>query len=207
MAVDVVMRHFEALRATSGGGAKTGNNHTAESVAEAIRLANSAIYQVAQSKPEYTGMGSTIVVAVFHEQHLYIGHVGDSRLYRFRNGALTQMTEDHSVVQELLKRGLMTAEEARITIGKNLVTRALGVDVEVIPDVAEGDVQRNDLYLLCSDGLNEVLSDQEIAGFLQEAGKDLEGTTRKMIELANSRGGPDNISVILTRTDVQAAPK
>lgn len=197
MAVDVITRHYEELLAAGGNG--NDRVREAKAVDEAIRLANSAIYDIAQSRPDYSGMGSTVVVAVFYGDHMFVGHVGDSRLYRFRDGQLEQLTEDHSVIQELLNRGLMTAEEARVTIGKNLVTRALGVESGVNPDVAQEDLHDNDLYLLCSDGLNDVLNDDEIADFLGNSGSDLQESAQKLIDLANARGGPDNISVILAR--------
>jgi len=197
MAVDVVTRHYEELLASGQNGHD--RVREAKSVDEAIRLANSAIFEVAQSRPDYSGMGSTIVVAIFYADHMFVGHVGDSRLYRFRADQLEQLTEDHSVIQELLNRGLMTAEEARVTIGKNLVTRALGVENDVVPDVAQEELVEGDLFLLCSDGLNDVMGDEEIADYLRNAGTDLTETAQKLIDLANSRGGPDNISVILTR--------
>ncbi len=197
MAVDVITRHYEELLASGENG--DDRVREAKSIDAAIRAANSAIFEVAQSRPDYSGMGSTIVVAIFYGDHMFVGHVGDSRLYRLRDGQLEQLTEDHSVIQELLNRGLMSEEEARITIGKNLVTRALGVDGDVTPDVAQEDLQDGDLFLLCSDGLNDVISDDEIAGFLSESSNDLQETAQKLIDLANSRGGPDNISVILAR--------
>ena len=200
MAVDVVTRHYEALLASGQNG--DDRVREAKSVDEAIRQANNAIFEVAQSRPDYTGMGSTIVVAIFYRDHMFVGHVGDSRLYRYRAGQLEQLTEDHSVIQELLNRGLMTAEEARVTIGKNLVTRALGVEADVRPDVAQEDLADGDLFLLCSDGLNDVMSDEEIASYLAGADTDLTETAQNLIDLANSRGGPDNISVILTRSGV-----
>ena len=198
MAVDVVTRHFEELLASGDNG--DDRVREAKSMDAAIRAANSAIFEVAQSRPDYSGMGSTIVVAIFYGDHMFVGHVGDSRLYRLRGDEIEQLTEDHSVIQELLNRGLMTEEEARVTIGKNLVTRALGVDAEVLPDVAQEELQNGDLFLLCSDGLNDVISDDEIATHMRECGNDIEQTAQKLIDLANSRGGPDNISVILART-------
>jgi PPM family protein phosphatase len=201
MAVEVVTRHF--LDAFTRQNVETGANDVVDNslevkaTGEAIRLANAAIYELAQTRRDYAGMGSTIAVAVFHENRVCIGHVGDSRIYRFRGGILEQLTEDHSVVQELLNRGLVTPEEARTTISKNLVTRALGVDPDVTPDVMERVFQREDVYLLCSDGLNEVLEDGDIELLLMEHGRNLQEAAIQMIAKANERGGPDNISVIL----------
>jgi len=163
----------------------------------AIQQANRNIYELARQQPEYAGMGSTVVAVIFHGDRLSVGHVGDSRLYRFRNGILDQLTQDHSVVQELVSRGLATAEEARLTVSKNLVTRALGVDPEVLADINELPLEDNDIYLLCSDGLNDVLADGDIEMMLIEHGRQLETAAHHMVDTANARGGPDNISVIL----------
>ncbi len=203
MAVDLITRYFLDAFSKSRDGGKNAENDTSLEVKitnEAIQLANSAIYEVAHARPDCAGMGSTIVVTVFYEDKICVGHVGDSRLYRFRMGILEQMTEDHSVVQELLNRGLVSPDEAHTTIGKNLVTRALGVDPTVEPDVCEETLMDDDIYLLCSDGLNEVLADGDIELILTESSRDLEHAVRQMVAMANERGGPDNISVILVRT-------
>ena len=209
MAIDVVCRHFMELLSTKPRKNKS-NLHDrsleAKLVLDAIQLANTAIYELAQQRPEYAGMGSTIVVLTFYGDRMCVGHAGDSRLYRYRNAKLEQLTEDHSVVQELVNRGLATPEEAHMTIGKNFVTRALGVDPAVVADIKEQKVKEADLYLLCSDGLNDVVSDQEIAALLAECDPALDRTAQKMIAVANERGGPDNISVILVRTGSRFTP-
>ena len=181
----------------------TGNGKTFESAAlvEAIRGANAAIHAASMSRPEQAGMGTTIVVATFHDNTLTVAHVGDSRLYRYRRGVLSQITEDHSMVQELLRRGLMTPEEARTSLNRNLVTRALGIDPLVEVDVVEQPFETGDVYLLCSDGLNDVLLDEEIAAILVQHPDNLEAATQKMIAEVNARGGPDNVSIVLIRTD------
>lgn len=170
-------------------------------VSEAIRRANATIFDTAHQREECAGMGSTIVTAMFRNGELVVGHVGDSRLYRFRNGKLEQMTEDHSVIQELVNRGLFTHEEARASVGKNLVTRALGVDAEVLVDVNAVPLEPNDLYLLCSDGLNDVVPDEDIAQILADHSANLYTAAFKLVTLANQRGGPDNVSVILIRQE------
>jgi len=197
LAVDVITHHIIETLADSGA------NGAAEikSVGEAIQLANRAIYDHARNQPEYAGMGSTVVVTLFYDDKLCVGHVGDSRLYRFRNNLLEQITQDHSVVQELVSRGLVTAEEARQSVNKNLVTRALGVDPAVTPDISEHALQDDDIYLLCSDGLNDVLADGDIEMMLIEHRRQLEDAVQHMIDMANDRGGPDNISVILIRAN------
>ncbi len=174
---------------------------------EAIRQANAAIYRTARERPECAGMGSTIVAVLFRGDKVYFAHVGDSRLYRFRAGRLESLTRDHSVVQELVNRGLLTEPEARATIAKNLVTRALGVEPQVEVDCGEAVFQDSDLFLLCSDGLNDVLDDEEIARLLSEPGRELAAIAQEMIRNANARGGPDNISVILARSGVPFEPR
>lgn len=195
MAVDIVTRHLAESLSNKNGSARDPE----PVVSEAIRLANSAIYDAAQARPECQGMGSTIVVVLFSARKLCVGHVGDSRLYRLHEGRLEQLTRDHSVIQELVNRGLFTPEEARQSVAKNLVTRALGVERGIVPDVSERRLQPGDVYLLCSDGLNDVLGDEEIAEILARHGDDLDAAARHMVERANERGGPDNISVILAR--------
>lgn len=203
MAVDVISNYFAESQKRVASSRKTVDKTRA--IAEAIQQANAAIYQAAQSRPEYKGMGSTVVVTMFAGDRLCVGHVGDSRLYRFRNGALEQLTKDHSVVQELVNRGLFTPEEARQSIAKNLVTKALGVDATIEADTAATDVEPNDVYLLCSDGLTDVVSDEQIAEILRASNGDLDGTVKYLIDRANEQGGPDNISVILAGVGGQLA--
>lgn len=149
-------------------------------------------------------MGTTVVVAAFRASKLYVAHVGDSRLYRLRENTLSRLTEDHSMVQELLRQGLITPEEARTSSTRNLVTRALGVDATVRPDVQEYSVQTGDVYLLCSDGLNDVLTDGDIQRMLIDYGANLEETIQKMVMVVNAKGGPDNVSVVAIRADKPA---
>jgi protein phosphatase len=197
LAVEAIQRHIVDTL-TEAGESSNGSIEVAL-VRDAIQRANQAIFECAREHTEYAGMGSTVVVALFYGDKLCVGHVGDSRLYRFRDTILEQVTEDHSVVQELVSRGLVTAEEARQSISKNLVTRALGIDPDVEADVSEHDVYDDDVYLLCSDGLNDVLADGDLEMMLTELGRNLETTVRQMVDTANERGGPDNISVILVR--------
>src|SRR3990172_1767853 len=197
LAVETIQRHV--VNTLAGAEAASDGNIEVMVVRDAIQRANQAIYEHARENPDYAGMGSTVVVTLFYGDKLCVGHVGDSRLYRFRDTILEQVTEDHSVVQELVSRGLVTAEEARQSIGKNLVTRALGVDPDVEADISEYDVYDDDIYLLCSDGVNDVLADGDIEMMLTEHGRNLETTARHMVDIANERGGPDNISVILVR--------
>lgn len=177
----------------------TGMSPASTLIENAILKANSAIHSSAQQKSQYQGMGTTIVVALMHENIVSIGHVGDSRLYRLRDEKLELITEDHSLVRELVRKGYYTEAEAREATNKNVVTRALGVDSEVEPEVQEDMALLDDLYLLCSDGLNDMIEDREIEDILLRYGADLEQTADQLIQLANQMGGKDNISAILLR--------
>jgi len=166
--------------------------------------ANRAIFNAANSNPQYAGMGTTLVVGAFREGRLLMGHVGDSRAYRFRGGRLTQITHDHSLLQEQIDAGLITPEQAAFSANKNLVTRAVGVEDTVLLDTHLHDVQAGDLYLLCSDGLSDMLDDESIAQVLQ-AHDSPEALGAALIDAANDAGGRDNIAVVLVRVRGQSA--
>jgi PPM family protein phosphatase len=204
MAIDRVTHYLlNAFSRTRTAKSRTLRGASFESavIAEAIKTANAAIHEASLNRPEQAGMGTTIVAVAFHDNLLTVAHVGDSRLYRYRHGVLSQVTEDHSMVQELLRRGLMTAEEARTSMNRNLVTRALGIDPLVEVDVREQPFEDGDIYLLCSDGLNDVLLDEEIAAILAQHPDKLESAAQQMIVDVNARGGPDNVSIVLVRTN------
>ncbi len=207
MAVDVVTRHLINVfsRDTPPADEEVADQSSAElrAVGEAIALANTAIFELAKSSPNCSGMGTTVVVTLFHEDKVCIGHVGDSRLYRYRSDTLELITEDHSLVQELVARGLITAEEARNSINKNLVTRALGIEPTVESQLTEQTLQDEDIYLLCSDGLNDVLPDDVTAQLLKAHGSDLQAAADRLVAQVNARGGPDNVSIVLVRTGDQ----
>ena len=165
----------------------------------AITLVNSEIYNSAQKDPQCQGMGTTIVVVLFHNNICTIGHVGDSRLYRKRGNSFNQITKDHSLIQELIDRGLYSPEEAGKHAPKNLVTRAMGIDANVEVDISEESVQRGDIYMLCSDGLNDMVDDEEIHLTLSKYSANLAQGAEELVRLANNKGGKDNISIILVR--------
>ncbi len=164
-----------------------------------IRKANASIYYAAHSQPQYAGMGTTIVSGLFYDNRLAIGHVGDSRMYRLRGDALTLMTRDHSFLQEQIDSGVISAADARHSRNKNLVTRAVGIDVDVIPEIHVYDVLIGDIYLLCSDGLNDMVEDDEIQATLYAMQGNLPLAVAQLIEMANDQGGRDNVSVILVK--------
>jgi protein phosphatase len=167
--------------------------------------ANRAIFNASNANPQYAGMGTTLVVAVFREGRLLLGHVGDSRCYRLRAGRLQQITRDHSLLQEQIDAGLITPEQAAYSANKNLVTRAVGVEDTVLLETHQHEVQPGDLYLLCSDGLSDMVDDPGIAQLLQ-AHEALDDGCQALIDAANDAGGRDNISVILARASGGASP-
>jgi serine/threonine protein phosphatase PrpC len=164
-----------------------------------IAKTNSAIYQAAQSQPQYAGMGTTLVIGVFHDDKVTVAHIGDSRLYRLRGEDFSQVTRDHSLLQEQIDSGIITAEQARHSQNRNLVTRAVGVDPEVQPEIHDYDVLPGDVYLFCSDGLNDMVDDEEIAMTVGALSANLELCATQLIQMANDNGGRDNVSVILVK--------
>ena len=160
--------------------------------------ANRAIFNAANSNPQYAGMGTTLVVGVFRDGRLLMGHVGDSRGYRLRAGRLQQITHDHSLLQEQIDAGLITAEQAAFSANKNLVTRAVGVEDTVLLETHLHEVMAGDVYLMCSDGLSDMLDDQTIGQVLQGCDS-LEAAGIALIDAANEAGGKDNIAIILAR--------
>jgi PPM family protein phosphatase len=165
-----------------------------------VENANHSIFNAANANPPYAGMGTTLVVGVFQQDRLILGHIGDSRCYRLRGGEFLQITKDHSLLQEQLDAGLITPEQALTSTNKNLVTRALGVEDTVMLEVHEHRVESGDIYLMCSDGLSDMVSDAGIASIV--AGGDLlEQKARQLIVAANEGGGRDNISVLLAKAE------
>lgn len=162
----------------------------------AVAQANQRIYEASQREPAWRGMGTTVVAALMDGVHLTVAHVGDSRLYRLRQGSLVALTRDHSLVQEQVQAGLISAQDARATPYRNLLTRAIGVGPAVQIDHAEHVVEPGDTYLLCSDGLHDLLTDTEIARCLCSTAP-LERAAWALIDAANAAGGRDNIAVAL----------
>ena len=174
---------------------------------ESVQLANQRILKTAGTRAEYRGMGTTVVAVLFRGDRVHVAHVGDSRLYRFRDDQLHRLTTDHSLQEELVARGMFSAEEVRRLGKSNVVTRALGVDAAVDVSVGEHEVHGGDVILLCSDGLHDVLSEEDMLANLRRFMPDLPRLTRALVQAANARGGKDNISVILGRAEPIAAPR
>ncbi len=177
-------------------------------VRDVLELSNEIIFNAAQSQPQYSGMGTTVVLALFYEGRMTIAHVGDSRLYRFRGDNLELITIDHTLLQELIARGFYSEEEAKESQNKNLVTRALGIESSVDIDIQEDVALPGDVYLLCSDGLNDMVEDRDIHLTLKQYNDNLDQAVAELIQLAKENGGKDNVSVVLARpTQVPSSPK
>ena len=166
---------------------------------DAVYRANKIIYQTAQSQTHCEGMGTTIVACMYYDDRVSIAHVGDSRAYRLRGGKLEQITADHSLLQELVDRGFYSEEEAQRSTNRNYVTRALGVEPAVEVEVHEHDVLPDDVYLLCSDGLPDMVEDEDIHLTISTFNASLEVVGQQLVDLANDHGGRDNISVMLAQ--------
>ena len=164
-----------------------------------IAKANTSIFQSANSQPQYAGMGTTLVVALFCDNQITIAHIGDSRCYRQRGGKLEQVTRDHSLLQEQIDSGLLTKEAAKRSQNKNLVTRALGIEPVVEAEIHSYPAQEGDIYLICSDGLNDMVEDEDIEMTLEALGANLQLAAEQLVQMANDNGGRDNISVVLIK--------
>jgi PPM family protein phosphatase len=177
----------------------TGYSMESLAVHNAITLANSSVFKTSNENSKYRGMGTTVVVVLFYDNRFTVAHVGDSRLYRLRDGELEQITRDHSLMQELIDRGFYTPEQARKSLNKNLVTRAVGIEDNVQIDVQEDVAQVDDIYLLCSDGITDMIDDELIQSTMMKSGNDLQKAAAELVREANEHGGKDNISAILIR--------
>ncbi len=168
--------------------------------------ANQSIYNAANANPQFSGMGTTIVLGVFEAGRVLLAHVGDSRCYVWRQGVLTQLTRDHSLLQEQLAAGVITPAQAKVASHKNLVTRALGVDDGVQVDVMEHTPAEGDVYLMCSDGLSDMVDDEDVARLLLNKSS-LQDCASALVRAANEAGGRDNISVILIGAKAESGPQ
>jgi protein phosphatase len=166
---------------------------------DAVARANKIIFQTAQSQTHCEGMGTTLVAAMFYDNKVSIAHVGDSRAYRLRGDTFEQLTLDHSLLQELVDRGFYSEEEAQRSTNRNYVTRALGVEPTVDVEVQEYDVQKNDIFLLCSDGLPDMVEDEDIHLTISTFNASLDVVGQQLVQLTNDHGGRDNVSVMLAQ--------
>jgi protein phosphatase len=165
----------------------------------AVKLANMRIFEGAITNPKQKGMGTTIVTIAFVNDRVYVAHVGDSRVYCYRKGEYRQVTEDHSLLNDYIKMKDLTPEEIENFPHKNVIVRALGMKETVQVDIATEEPEDGDIYLLCSDGLNGMISDDTMREILDECGEDLETACNRLIQRGNEAGGTDNITVVLAQ--------
>jgi protein phosphatase len=201
MAVEAVLDKLQNLhnRQTS---VPITSSQLLEYVSNTISHSNSMIFNAAETTADHKGMGTTLIAAVVSGSRMYAGHVGDSRLYLFRGKALSRITKDHSLVQDLIDKGFYTEDEARNASVGHIVTRALGTKAEVDVDTIEHDIEPNDIFLMCSDGLSDMVPDWSIEETLAERGNNLDRKAKQLVDLANRNGGKDNISVILMQVQL-----
>ena len=202
--VTMVREHLdrEDLQSVDAG---SGLSRTSIILRDAIHRANKIIYQTAHTQAQCEGMGTTVVAALFFDNRVTIAHVGDSRLYRARGGKFERITMDHSLLQELVDRGLYSAEEAQRAANKNYVTRALGVEPSVDVEIREIPVEKGQIFMLCSDGLSDMIEDDDIHLTINTFSDNLDTVAKQLIQLANDNGGRDNISVLMAHV-VDAFP-
>lgn len=195
MAASIMMMELKRqLRETSPTASRI-----AEMLEFSVGRANRAIHQAAQASPQHHGMGTTLVAVVFHDNRLHFAHIGDSRLYRLRQGKLQVLTQDHSILHEQVALGLISNDDAKISHNRNLVTRALGVEAQSECEVQALAVEVGDIYLLCSDGLNDMVDDVNIELALNSLQANLPLTAKQLVMMANDNGGHDNVSAILIK--------
>jgi protein phosphatase len=191
---------------------KNAGDNIAALIQQAIKAANHVIFQESQQLSQRGAgsgqeqvMGSTVALLLLREGHVTIAHVGDSRIYRLRNGRLKLMTHDHSILQEQIDLGMVSARDAEASHNRHLVTRGLGLDADVNVTLGEGAAQIGDIYLLCSDGLNDMVDDADIELALNSLQANLPLAAKQLVMIANDNGGEDNISVILAKIGPEPA--
>ncbi len=200
MAVEEVLDQLKTLINMQTGRSVTGSQML-EFVSNTISSSNRKIFEASEANSIHSGMGTTVVAAVIKDSRLYAGHVGDSRLYLLRNRKLKRITKDHSLVQDLIDKGFYTENEARNASINHVVTRALGTSAEVEVDILQQSAMQGDVFLLCSDGLSDMISDAMMQQVLARPNASLDVKARRLVGLANHFGGKDNISLILIRVE------
>lgn len=185
----------EFVRQVQNGAQKT----LIRTMEEAVRRTNRLLIEQAKERPERKGMGTTFVAATIKDNDMYVANIGDSRLYLIGREEIAQITQDHSLVEEMIRRGEIKREEGRFHPNKNVITRAMGANVEVVPDFFEVRLAPEDIVLLCSDGLSNMMDDREIFSVVKENRDDIEKAGSVLLRLANDYGGRDNISIVLIK--------
>ena len=207
MAVETVVKHCEDMEANPAatviGKVEAGWSARTKRLSTAVHLANRNIFKSAEANPDQHGMGATLTAVWINGQKLSVAHVGDSRAYLLRGGNLLQLTRDHSLVAEQVRRGILTAAEAEESDMQNVLLRALGAQSEIEVDAEEHVLFPRDSLVLCSDGLSRMVTEPEIAGTLQVEPDPVQAA-EKLVAMANERGGPDNITVVIARIEKES---
>jgi protein phosphatase len=177
-----------------------------EVLLDAAQGANARVYASQNDNPELAGMGSTLTALTFRDGQYFIAHVGDSRAYRLRDGALEQLTRDHSLVWQLYESGVLRKEDLSSHPQKNLITRSVGPHPRIEIDLERGDVREGDIFLLCSDGLTDVVSDLRLHAVLTDPNRTPQQMCDTLVQLANDAGGPDNITAVIVRVVSSPSP-
>jgi len=209
--IDVIHKHMksslESLNKTGELDEETGYTQESLILESALNLANETIRTTGESQPQYQNMGTTVVGLIFYDNRFTVAHVGDSRLYRIRENEIEQLTLDHSLIEDLIARGFYTPEEASKSLNKNVLLRALGAEEDVKIDVLEDFALVGDIYVNCSDGLTNMITDEQILKIVLDNQENLEQATKTLVNTANENGGKDNISVILAKVDKEFPSK
>ena len=208
IAVETIDKRLRELRSTVVEQPASGtlqDSPVPETIRSAVEQACLAIFAKAQEDPELAGMGTTVISLLLDEAHAFFAHVGDSRAYLVRGDLIQQISEDHSLVNEQIKAGMITPEEARHSRYRNIITRSVGFEEEVQVDVMGLLAEPGDIFILCSDGLANMLEDQEILEIVHA--NSLDDIPARLIDLANERGGDDNITVIAVRAELANGPE
>jgi protein phosphatase len=200
LAVETIRKELQDARAEEpalfGSGAEGEDNPLPDVLGHAVERACAVIFEAAQADPELAGMGTTTTAALVDGRSAFVAHVGDSRAYLLRSGHIYQVTQDHSLVAEQLRIGAISADEAKNSRFKNIITRSVGFERSVVVDLMGLELEAGDAILVCCDGLSNLVEDQEILGLVEEHGLD---AVEKLVDLANDRGGDDNITVAVIR--------
>ena len=202
LAVDTILSELKKLLIEIKPGDiddKTGYRMVSMCIEKSIKKANSVIFHASKNNIQYEGMGTTVVVVLFYDNRMTVAHVGDSRLYRMRKNILNQLTRDHTLLQELIDKGFYSKHEAKKSLNKNLITRAVGISEKVDIDLLEDTALVGDTFLLCSDGLTDMIEDSLIEDTILNYREDLDKATKELINQANQHGGKDNVSAMLAR--------
>lgn len=197
MATEIII---DRLRSSVAEFGSSGDQHLPQlAVKQSINRANEAVFEAAEANPACHGMGTTLVLAVFYDNRVTLAHVGDSRIYRLRHSRLELLTRDDSLLREEIELGMIAAADARDSHNRNLVTRALGIERQVSAHIREDDARPGDVFLLCSDGLNDLVDDADIQLIMNALNGNLPLAAQHLVQFAKDNGGFDNVSVILAK--------